>query len=228
MKEFEKLIEFGRKVKAYGGSHRGAVIQLSGKTAYLTNLKRSALYRITYNTPIGDGVFYAGEAPLFAEEIRDRGEKVLFTWHEKGMSKNVLTPKRDDIKKESDKAFKSHYMEPDIKLPDSIWDCIDPNMLMVTLTVEGDKLRISQKQSDGSVQLETELKLGTGLIEVDYPKASITFFTSDLLVLKGYVTNLKLGIPGDNKPISLSGKFDGNKFEALISYLLFDEEEGGD
>ena len=78
MKEFEGLINMGRKAtKTSTGSKRGLLIQLEGKTVMLTNTKRSSILKLTFDKNIGTGTFYANEAPLMAEKIVRRGDKVM-------------------------------------------------------------------------------------------------------------------------------------------------------
>ena len=75
MKEFETIIQIARKM----GGTRGGEIQFEGKEAYMTGVKRSSLYLLELNEPIGTGTFYSGQAYLNADNVERRDDKVWFS-----------------------------------------------------------------------------------------------------------------------------------------------------
>lgn len=221
---YEKTVNFGRKVKAWGGSHRGALIQFDENKVYITNLKRSAIYKILMNEPIGSGCFYAGEAPLMAEEIRERENKVLFEFKDRGNTRQVLIPSREPISREAEHEFENNWKQPDVIIPESFFDYIDNDMLITDLRVKGDKIYINQKRSDGSVEMNNVINLKS-FVPLDYPEGEVNIFTSDLYLLKGFCKNIKLGIRDIEHPLCVECDFVGvGKAKILISNLIFSEK----
>lgn len=228
MKEFEGLIRLGRTMKAFGGSKRCALIQLEGDTAYLTNTKRSVLYKIMFERAIGDGTFYAGEAPVMSEKIQRRDEKVLFEWKEAGVQKRVLIPDCKSFVKEAETAL-GMYVEPNVKFPDTLITSLNTDILITGISVEGNELVINQTRSDGTVSFENIFKLGRGFVTENYPPTGIVqIFTSDLSILRDVVTGPLLVHLEKGKPVSLKGRLNfGAELEGLIAHLSFQEKEGG-
>lgn len=226
MKEFEGLIRLGRTMKAFGGSKRCALIQLEGNVAYLTNTKRSVLYKITFERAIGDGTFYAGEAPIMSEKIQRRDEKVLFEWKEAGVLKRVLIPDCKSFAKEAEVAL-GMYVEPNVKLPDAMIAGLNTDILITGISVKGNELAINQTRSDGTVSFENIFKLGRGFVTEDYPSTGIVkIFTSDLSILRDVVTSPMLVHLEEDKPMSLKGKLDfGADLVGLIAHLSYSQGE---
>jgi len=223
LKEIEGLISLGRLMKAYGGSTRGGLIHLEDSVAYLTNTKRSVLYKLIFNNHIGTGVFYAGEAPVVAEKIELRDEKVLFEWKDKRAIRRVLVPSKSPIKEICEKVLAKYYVEPKIKVPIEAIDLLDQNILITNLQVKNNRLVMTQTRSDGTVSLQNEVPLSRGLAAVNYPDTGeVAIFTTDLYILKNYVTELYLDIQ-ERKPVSVKAKLNfGASLKGVIAFLTYE------
>jgi len=220
----KKLIEFGRKSKGASTSTRGALIDLNGKIAYITNERRSFLYKMILEEEVGSGVFYAGEAPIMSEKVRDRGEKVLFEWKEGRVIRRVFVPSKKPIKETSEAVFKKWYVNPEVLIPVTALDLLDPDILTTRLRVSGDRLHVKQTRADGTVSLENEIVLSRFLAEVNYPDSGeVTIFTSDLIFIREFTRKPIYIHIEEGKPISLRTTLNfGAILEGLISYLVYE------
>lgn len=189
----------------------------------MTNTKRSAVLRIQFGRAIGTGTFYANEAPLIAEKIERRDDKVLFEWKEGGNIKRVLIPNQRSILEEAEKAFVDLYVEPSIRFPLTAFDSLE-DLLITQMAVKENDITLKQERSDGTVTFENVLKIGKGLMKAEYPEtATISIFTNDLLMLKDFVKTLEMSLDKD-KPISLKGTLTfGTSFKGLVSDLRWGE-----
>jgi len=223
MKEIEGLISLGRLMKAFGGSTRGALIHLEDSIAYMTNTKRSVLYKLTFNNHIGTGVFYAGEAPIVAEKIELRDEKVLFEWKDKKATRRVFVPSKPPVKEVCEKVLTKYYVEPKIRVPVEAIDLLDADILITNLQVKNNRLLLTQTRSDGTVSLQNEVPLSRGLAAVNYPDTGeVAIFTTDLYILKNYVTELYLDIQ-ERKPVSVRAKLNFNAtLKGVIAFLTYE------
>lgn len=226
MKEFEGLVQMGRKKirTAFSGSKRGSLIQLEGDFAIFTNTKRSAIHRIEFPAHVGTGTFHASEAPLMAEHIERRDDKVLFEWKEGNAKKRVLIPDQRGVLEEAEKTFEELYTEPTIKIPNEVFDNISPEMLITKIAIEGNEITINQIRSDGTVEFENVLQLSKGLLKQDNPATGeVSVFTSDLYMLREFVNGMFIDLHPD-RPISLKADLTfGAKMIGLISTLKYED-----
>jgi hypothetical protein len=219
---FKTLVQLGRNLKAFSGSKQGAIIQLEGDVAYLTNSKRSVVYVIKLKQHLGTGTFYAGEAPIISEKVERREGKVLFEWRDSVGIRRKLGPDRAPFKELADTALKKFFVEPDIEVPVSLFEAIDPSIIITQLSVSGDVLTVRQTRSDGSVMLESLIKLSQGLKKVNHPPTGfVAFFTDDLYALKGIVKNMAMKIE-QGKPISLRANTVLGDLIGVIAHLTYE------
>lgn len=214
---YDKVIGLGRNMTSCG-SKRGALMDVKQTSVMYRNTKGSVLYELSIDNDIGDGVFYAGEGLITARKMELRGEKILFEYPDGKTLGRYYIANLDSYRPLAESAFKEMYSEPNINIPMELFDKIDPDMLSITLTIEGNNIKITQSRSDGSAILEHEMRTFN-----DYgDKQEVTFFTGDLLVLKGFINQLKLSVK-NNMPISVLAKANfGGTIKGLISYQTFD------
>jgi hypothetical protein len=180
MKEFETLIQIGRKM---AGS-RGGEVQLEGDKAFLTNIKRSSLYLFEFKKPIGTGTFYSSQALINAETVERRDDRVWFVWKENGVTRREFVPDLDKLT-DFEKVFKEKYNEDQIEVSKKIFDVLLPEFLITRIKINNNRLILTQIRSDGDVGFENEIPLSSGLEKVEYPDTEeISVFTSDLLILQ--------------------------------------------
>lgn len=221
MKEFEELIAMAKNM---GGS-RGALIQLEGRTVYLSNLKRTVMFKLEFSQEIGSGTFYVGEAVSTAETIKRRDNRVLFEWRERAKTKRILIPDKKGFKNQAEAVLEKYYTEPNVKVPVDFLDDLNRNILTSHIRVVGDKITTRQKRSDGTVMLENLVKLNRGLKESEnHPDSGeVTVFTQDLFVLKGFVRNPLFMKIVEGNPVSIRGGLTfGAKFRGVISHLVYE------
>jgi len=219
---FEKIISIGRGLRSYGGSKRGALIQMEGNVVYMRDSKGSLLYKLIFKKPIGTGTFYAGEAPLMSKRIERRDGKVVFEWRESTKIRRVWIAEPEPFDQLAENALSRLYTEPNVSIPLDIFDVLDPDILVTRLSISGNSLVVRQTRSDGSVMLETVLemrRLGSQSYE---DIGEVSFFTSNLYVLKGHLLSLRMGLRED-APISIRAKtnFDA-ELVGLISHLKYE------
>lgn len=216
---YDKLIGLGRGMIAYGGSKRGAVMDMKDTKVFYKNSKGSILYEATMPQELGEGVFYAGEAIINAQKVEKRGEQVVFHWVEGRTPRRERLACMDSYREVAEQAMEKHWIEPDIIVPLDFLDKLETGMLSTTLTVEGNLITAVQARSDGSVILESDQRMLNDVGE----KRSITFFTNDLLLLKGFITNLHIAIK-DDYPLVIEAETNfGAKLRGLVSHQTFDE-----
>lgn len=229
MNEFRQIVRLGRKQKgssSSSSSQRGCLIQLEEDKVFLVNAKRSMLYELRYPKKIGSGVFFAGEAPIQAEKIQLRDDRVLFEWEEKRSTRRIFVPTRRAIDDDAMETITTMWKEPTISLPDDFLSFLNPDILITTLSVEGNIARIRQARSDGTVEFESDVSLGRGFMEREYEKTGkVNFFTADLYFLIDETENLSVDITPD-APLSLKGELCDNegRFIGLVSNLKYGGE----
>lgn len=220
---FSELVAMARN---FGGS-RGGLIQMEGSVVYLANVKRSALFKMELKKEVGTGTFYASESPVNSERIERRDERVLFEWKDKGNIRRIMVPDKKSFKEDVEKALNELHYSTTFKAPLETLDYIEDGILVTRLRVNGNYLTINQKRSDGTVTMETKVKLSRGLAEeLNHPDSGkVSIFTQDLVGLKGFVDSLLLGIV-ENQPIILAGDLSfGGTFVGLIGNLTYEEAE---
>jgi hypothetical protein len=213
----DKVIGLGRNMTSCG-SKRGALMDVEKKSILYRNTKGSVLFELSIDQDIGDGVFYAGEGLLTARKIELRGNQILFEYPDGKTVGRMYIANLDSYRPQAISVFNDMFIEPTVNVPMELFDKIDSDMLSITLVTEGPKIKITQSRSDGSAILEHEISTF-----YDYgEKQEVTFFTGDLLVLRGYIKQLKLGIK-KNSPISVLATTNfGGTIRGLISYQTFD------
>jgi len=219
MNEFEKILTLGKKM---GGS-RGGEVQLEDKNVYLTNTKRSSLYKITLKEGLGTGTFYSNQAMPKSKSIMRRENKVWFQWKENGVIRREFVPNLDSFDKEMEDAFKNLYSDKKVSIPKSLFEVLIDKFLITRLKIKDNKIYAVQTRSDGSVGFENEIPLSHGLIKVEYPDTEeISVFTSDLLNLKILLEDDVWFSFAKNKPLSVTVPFSGGKCQALIGKLIYE------
>lgn len=221
-----EILAFGREFRT-STSRRGALIQLEGKKAYITNEKRSALFILESPEELGTGTFYSVEVPSFAKSIERRDDKVRVvlekTLARHNVRQDLLIPDKGSISEEVEKAIKTLYTEPIVALPEMIFTLLNPSFLITEIELEKNLLRLKQTRSDGTVQFDTEVDLNVGFSEVNHePSGKIAVFTSDLYVLRDKIKNttsyLKQGLP-----ISIRGNFGNMKLTGIIGQVKYED-----
>jgi hypothetical protein len=215
---YDKLINLGRGMIAFGGSKRGALMDMHGNKVFYRNTKGSVLYEVTSPTKLGEGVFYAGEAVANTKSIETRGEQVVFEYQTGKTNTKMYLAIQEPYHELAEKVLEKFYKETNIFLPLTVLDELNTDMLAVTMKIKGDTLTFDQARSDGAVKLEKTMKLLD-----DYgDERSVTFFTKDLILLKGFVNQLKIGVTTD-QPISLWAQTNfGAVLRGLISHQTFE------
>lgn len=215
----ESIIQLGRRM----GGTRGGEIQLEDKNAYLTNVKRSSLYKFTLNDPLGTGTFYSSQAMLNAENVERREEKVWFSWKEKGIASRQYVPNLESFGDTLEKVFKEKFVKEQFRITKAIMDVLLGEFLITRISIKDNKLLTRQIRSDGSVGFEKEIPLRQGLISAEHEDTKeVSIFTNDLLILKPLIEEeLYFGI-NEKEPLSITIPFTGGKCEALIGRLIYE------
>jgi hypothetical protein len=209
--------------KALDDSLRGATVQLEGRICYLANTRRSACYKLAFHENLGTGTFYASEAVSLATKIERRDGRVLFEWREAGKLRQVLVPEKAPIKDKVEEALKKWFRkEGAIQVPVEILDDLDEGILVTRLKIENGRVRVSQKRSDGTVELSNVYDLPShNPRPPDTDEVSV--FTRDLRALKGYTSVLYFNIIGQMSPLSVVARLDfGAVLIGLISHLVYE------
>jgi len=214
---YGKIVSMAKKM----GGIRGGQIQLEGRNAYVTNTKRTSLYKFELDDYIGTGSFYANQAVLKALEIKRGKGKVLMKIIDGIDETTVYVPDLDPFDKDFKKRFKSDYTDQKIVIPCKLFD-IFQYILITKLQIKDEKLLVTQIRSDGTVGFKNKLALEKDFDDTVCPDSEeISFFTNDLLVMKSIVKNsVFFGFNGQN-PLSVLIPFSGGKLEALIGALEY-------
>lgn len=221
MSEWEGLVSLGRAMKTTS-SRLGALVQLEGDVAYLVNESRSVALEIKFKKKLGEGTFYSAEAPLSTELVARRDGKVLFQWKEEGKIKRVLVPEKKPVKEKVAEAIGKYFRKDSlVKVPHSFLDDLDEDSLAARLKFEGRELRVIQRRSDGSVELNYSYPLVGKSSEVN--SEEVTVFTRDLRAFRGLVSDLFLGIAGSRSPLSVLARTNFNSvLRGVIAYLVYE------
>ena len=211
--QYKDLIEFGREVRTTT-SKRGAIIQLEGNTAYITNERASIVMKIDLSADLGTGTFYASEAPIEATRIQRRDGKVFFEIPRYGSSRYIYLPEKVLFGEKVEGVITSKFVEPSISLDGNIFSDVLPNVLITHLKVGDKTLELNQKRSDGSAEIGATFKI------FDEGKGSMKFFTTDFILLSK-LAQCKVAFGSDS--LSVSAMLKGSKIVGLISAL--DQED---
>ncbi|MBU2613803.1 hypothetical protein KJ925_05125 [Patescibacteria group bacterium] len=219
----KKLLELGKSAKAFAGSTLGGLIELDGDIAYLTNSKRSSVYKLKFPSHIGSGVFYSGEIPSEANKVELRDEKVLVELKKGGVIQRLFVPCKRPISETVNKILDKYRTTCDIRVEQEWLGNIRPDFLFLSMSVKNNKLITNQKRSDGTVEFENEFPLNKGLVEKEYPNTGgIAIFSSDLFLLKPFVNEIFISL-NENTPLYLSTKtIFGSDLEGVISNLRYE------
>lgn len=219
MSKLDNLIDFGREMKTVS-SKKGALIQLRKTNAYLINDRHTVAFEVTEE--FGTGCFYAEEAPKGTKEIRLRGEKTLFMTDSKGTKRHIFVPTKQTFDEEINETFEEYWVEPHVTLPPKVFATIDPTILVTSLSFYDNKIIVTQKRTDGAVELESLINLSFGFISQKIEDSHIiTIYTGDFLLLKNFNVP-QISIPDSLKPLVVIGKLKGMQIRGLISYHKFE------
>lgn len=215
--KLKEVVELGRRMRAFGGGKRGGRIELRGDVAYLVNSKGSAVYKVFNDQTerFGEGCFYAGDYE-WGDYAEDRGEYVAFVLERGGVKTRHLVKAEAPFSDKAEEAFKKFFFKPNLLLPSAALEVMDPDILITTFTVSGDRLSVSQIRSDGATRKEHELRLSVSLDE-----ARVSFFTKDLYALKGFAQKIMLGVM-TGKPIPIVARVRGGWLKGVISHIIWE------
>lgn len=231
MSELKGLITLGKNIRGYGRAH----VQLEGDIAYLTNSRRSILFKTRFHKVIGYGTFYAREVPSFAELIERGGcsilgkrlsrELVRIEWlHDNGVQREALIPDKRPFAKKAERAIKKYYREPNITVSsaETLCEVVDNDITFTRLESDGNNLKIRQIRSDGSVQLRA-LAPATRESGGEIKTGEVSVWTRDLVFLKFMVGPFELHLK-EHTPVSIKGRL---KFNAdlmgIIAHAEYDD-----
>ncbi len=223
---YKTLVALGRISKT-GNARRGAVIELDGNVAYMMNEKHSLMLKITSPTFLGTGAFCSSDALSNAIKVQDRSGKIAFTVNAEGKEKVFLVPAETSIKDACELAFNTYYkMTPDNPGFDisNILTEIDPDILLSTISAEGNNVKLVQTRSDASVRIETASPIGKGFFRVDVPPTGdVAFFTQDLVSLQPYLARPVNATITPKEPINISSSLQGSPVKGLITWLEYED-----
>lgn len=226
MKDFEILVTAGRGLKT-GHGFRGALIQLEGDIAYLTNIRRSILFKIQSPSVIGTGTFYASEAPINSDRVERRDGRVLFEFAAGGVKKSILIPDKPSISDLGETILSKYYHEPTLDAPLAFMNELDPSFPITKLIIEDNALTIAQKRGDGSVEIRSRLSLSTGFgafnTQDPVEPAEVNIFTRDLTDLKTAITGKVRLYVHNGLPLSIKTALGSSNIIGVIGNLTYEE-----
>lgn len=216
---YQRIITVGRKM----GGTRGGEIQLEGKDAFLTNTKRSSLYKFELKDDIGTGTFYAKQALPQAVEVKCNGKKVLFKTFDGVDKDTTYLPNIKPFDKDSEEAFIRDYFECKISVPVELFDKLKSDIFVTKIKIRDWNLILKQTRSDGSVGFESVFPLYKDLLGTEITNTDeIAISTNDLLIIKPIIEGTVFFGFKKDKSLSVFVPFSGGELKALIGNLTYD------
>ena len=219
MSKLDELIEFGRNMKTVS-SKKGALVLLKREGAYLINDRHTVAF--VFASDLGTGCFYAEEAPKGTQEVKSRGEKTLFATKSKGIKRHIFVPTKQEFDDELNETFVTYWAEPLVTLPPQVFSAIDPAILVTSLSFYQNKIIVTQKRTDGVVELESIIDLNYGFVTQEVEDSNIiTIYTNDFLLLNSF-KNPKISIISNDHPLMIRGTLKAMPVRGLIAYHKFE------
>jgi hypothetical protein len=193
----------------------------------MINEKHSLILKVTSPTFLGTGAFCSSDALTDAIRIQDRDGKVAFTVQSDGKEKVYLVPAEISIKESCETALAQHYAINDLRLGfdiSNIMTDIDPDIILSTISAEGNTVKLVQTRSDASVRIETSSPIGKGFFKANVaPTGDVSFFTQDLISLQPYLSRPINAIITPKAPISIASALASCPVKGLITWLEYED-----
>jgi hypothetical protein len=138
--------------------------------------------------------------------------------------KRTFIPEPKPIAEKSELAMTKFYSESGrIQLP-LFMSRLDDGVLITNLSVDGDKLKVTQGRSDGTVKFENEIDLALRPFEEVKiaPSGWFSCFTADLVFLRGLLKTDLWAHMAEGKPLSLAGSTEFGHFKGIIGNLKYE------